>query len=143
MFHRPLAFFRLQKTQMRPGVGSNSTPGWRSGSTPVVSCLGVPQPLASRRLNQIFQVPDRRELQNNHKRLLESSNTAGSDSSTPLIPGGGTPKPIFAAADEEESTLTRAGSPGLEEVRTTLPACAEAAPGATWLIAAATSAAVA
>src|SRR5579864_2554001 len=145
MFQKPLAFLRLQKTQMRPEAASTSTPGSRSGSGPVVNCLAAPHVLPSKRLNQIFHAPLRRELQNSQSRLLLSTKTPGSHSSMlPAAAGGATPNPnLLAALEPVTSMLTSAPSPAPFEASTKRPPCALAAPAITVLMAAATSVALA
>src|SRR5262245_46289875 len=151
MFHNPLLFCRLQKTQILPPAGaplagSKTTAGANSGSVPAVSRCVVPQAVPLNRLYQIFHEPSRRERQKSQTFPALSSKEAGSVSSCGGKPGsvGGAPNPSLGAApDAVTSIATNDLSPTAGETSLIFPLSTVANPGRARLITATTSAAVA
>src|SRR5215471_14959502 len=151
MFHNPLLFRRLQKTQIlplagAPSAGSKTTDGANSGSVPAVSRCVAPHAVPLNRLYHIFHVPSRRERQKSQTFPALSSMAAGSVSSCAGELGsvGGAPNPsLGAAVDAVTSIATKDVSPIAEETSFIFPLSTVANPGRERLITATTSAAVA
>src|SRR6266508_1614935 len=151
MFHNPLLFRRLQKTQILPlagaaFAGSKTTAGANSGSVPAVNRCVAPQFVPSNRLYQIFHAPSRRERQKSQTLPALSSKAAGSVSSCGGNFGsvGGAPNPsLGATVDVVTSIAMNELSPTAGETSLIFPLSTVANPGKARLITATTSTAVA